>query len=72
MALIAMVTVASTGAWTEGDVTANVVIRWNSAALQGVRDGTLGCPWRIDILGDFGGNRAGTAEASHGCGTHLI
>ena len=46
LALIAGVSVAlcPTAAWSENDVTPNVVIQWNNAALQGVRDSKLGPP----------------------------
>src|SRR2546426_12847426 len=45
-ALMAVVSVAlcPTTAWSEDDVTPNVVIQWNNAALQGVRDSKLGPP----------------------------
>jgi hypothetical protein len=35
-----------------------------------VQDAPQTCPWRIDILSDFGGNRPGQLEASQGCGMH--
>jgi hypothetical protein len=44
LALIAGVSVAlcPTPAWSEDDVTPNVVIHWNDAALHGVRDSKIG------------------------------
>src|SRR5215472_7816153 len=43
---IALVSVAlcPTAAWSEGGLTPNVVIQWNNAALQGVRDSRIGPP----------------------------
>src|SRR5438046_10451291 len=45
-ALMTVVSVAlcPTTGWSEDDVTPNVVIQWNNAALQGVRDSKLGPP----------------------------
>src|SRR5438552_13144572 len=45
-ALMAVVSVAlyPTTAWSEDDATPSVVIQWNDAALQGVRDSRLGPP----------------------------
>src|SRR5438094_1059922 len=45
-ALMTVVSVAlcPTTGWSEDDVTPNVVIQWDNAALQGVRDSKLGPP----------------------------
>src|SRR5437667_3804463 len=45
-ALMAVVSVAlyPTTAWSEDDATPSIVIQWNNAALQGVRDSKLGPP----------------------------
>src|SRR4029077_5960088 len=45
-ALMAVVSVAlfPTAAWPEDDLTPNIVIQWNQAALQGVRNSKLGPP----------------------------
>ena len=46
LARIAVVSVAlcPTAAWSEGGLKPNVVIQWNNAALQGVRDSRIGPP----------------------------
>ena len=45
-ALVAVVSIAlcPTAAWSEDDLTPNIVIQWNQAALQGVRNSKLGPP----------------------------
>src|SRR6202790_4371827 len=46
LALVAVLSVAlcPMAAWSEDGLTPNVVIQWNNAALQGVRDSKLGPP----------------------------
>src|SRR5260370_29897318 len=45
-AVMAVVSVAlcPTAAWSEDDLVPNIVIQWNNAALQGVRDSKVGPP----------------------------
>src|SRR3984893_7449858 len=53
LARIAVVSVAlcPTAVWSEDGLTPNVVIQWNNAALQGVRDSKLGPPMVARALG---------------------
>src|SRR5205809_7690658 len=42
--LMVSVALCPTAAWSEDGLTPNVVVQWNNAALQGVRDSKLGPP----------------------------
>src|SRR6202790_3144976 len=78
LALVAVLSVAlcPMAAWSEDGLTPNVVIQWNNAALQGVRDSHLGPPMVaralaivhtciFDASGDYDNRAHGTQFGGH-------